>query len=33
MDMKRLDSNQNIFIICGHLKGHISIYEVKGLVQ
>jgi len=33
LDIKRCDKNQNIFVVCGHDKGHVTIYEVKGLVQ
>lgn len=33
LDIKRVDKGQNVFVVCGHSRGHISLYEVKGLVQ
>ena len=31
LDIKRVDKSQNIFVVSGHVKGHIAIYELKGL--
>jgi hypothetical protein len=33
MDMQRLDTSQNLFVVCGHQKGHLSLFEVKGLAH
>lgn len=30
IDMKRI-KNDNIFIVTGHVKGQIALYEIKGL--
>lgn len=31
LDMKRIDKNLNMFVICGHAKGQLTLYEVRGL--
>ena len=31
LDIKRIDKNNNIFVVSGHQKGHLAIYEIKGL--
>lgn len=32
LDIQRLEKNQNLYVVCGHAKGHISLFEiVKGL--
>lgn len=33
LDIKRVDKNNNVFVVCGHQRGHISFYEIKGLIQ
>lgn len=33
IDMKRVDKAQNVFVLCGHNKSQLSVYEIKGLVQ
>jgi WD40 repeat protein len=33
LDIKRIDKNQNIFVVSGHQKGAIAIYEVKGVLM
>ncbi len=33
IDMKRVDKNQNIFVVAGNSKGNLVLYEIKGLAQ
>lgn len=33
LDIKRLEKNSNLFVVSGHSKGQIAIYEIKGLYQ
>jgi len=32
LDIKRLKENRNIYVVSGHAKGHIVLYEIKGLL-
>lgn len=33
LDIKRIDKNNNIFVVSGHQKGAIAIYEIKGVLM
>lgn len=33
LDIKRIESTNNIYVISGHMKGHIALYEIKGLLS
>lgn len=33
MDIKRFASSGNIYVISGHNKGQVAIYEIKGLLS
>jgi predicted nucleotide-binding protein len=33
VDVQRLKEERNVFVVSGHIKGHVALYEVKGLLQ
>ncbi len=33
LDIMRLLEEKNLFVVTGHAKGHIALYEIKGLLQ
>ena len=33
LDIRRIGANKNIYIVSGHLKGQIVLYEVRGLLE
>ena len=33
LDFKRIGPDQHIYVVSGHIKGQVSLYEIKGLLQ
>ena len=33
LDIRRIGPDKNIYIVSGHLKGQIALYEIKGLLE
>ena len=33
LDFKRIGASRHIYVVSGHSKGHVSLYEIKGLLQ
>lgn len=33
IDIKRIGPNKNIYIVSGHIKGHLALYEIRGLLE
>ena len=32
LDIMRLKEDRNLFVVTGHAKGHVALYEIKGLL-
>ena len=33
MDFKRIGPHKHIYVVAGHIKGQVALYEIKGLLQ
>lgn len=33
IDIKRIGPQKNIYIVSGHMKGHLALYEIRGLLE